>query len=117
MEQHDFCTITQRIFKEIFTEPEFIDWPDVGIVAQAYLKRAEADLVALRDWAKERGTPVWVRLVKGAYWDFETIIAAQRHHPVPVWEKKPLTDACFERCVSFLLDNWQHLRPARRRAA
>jgi len=112
MEQHDFCTITQRIFKEIFTEPEFIDWPDVGIVAQAYLKRAEADLVALRDWAKERGTPVWVRLVKGAYWDFETIIAAQRHHPVPVWEKKPLTDACFERCVSFLLDNWQHLRPA-----
>lgn len=112
MEQHDFCTVTQRIFFEIFTEPEFNDWPDVGIVAQAYLKRSEADLVALRDWAKERGTPVHVRLVKGAYWDFETIIAAQRHHPVPVWEKKPLTDACFERCTEFLLDNWQHLRPA-----
>ena len=29
----------------------------------------------LRDWARERGTPVWVRLVKGAYWDYETIHA------------------------------------------
>ena len=112
MEQHDFCTVTNRIFREIFTEPEFADWADVGIVVQAYLKRAEADLVELRDWVIARGVPVHVRLVKGAYWDFETIIAAQRHHPVPVWEKKPLTDACFERCTEFLLDNWQHLRPA-----
>ncbi|MCX6366585.1 MAG: proline dehydrogenase family protein [Armatimonadetes bacterium] len=112
MEQHDFCTVTNRIFREIFTEPEFANWADVGIVVQAYLKRAEADLVELRDWVVARGVPVHVRLVKGAYWDFETIIAAQRHHPVPVWEKKPLTDACFERCTEFLLDNWQHLRPA-----
>ena len=112
MEQHDFCTVTNRIFREIFTEPEFADWADVGIVVQAYLKRAENDLVELRDWVVARGVPVHVRLVKGAYWDFETIIAAQRHHPVPVWEKKPLTDACFERCTEFLLDNWQYLRPA-----
>ncbi|WP_395088093.1 proline dehydrogenase family protein [Armatimonas sp.] len=112
MEQHDFCTVTNRIFREIFTQPEFADWADVGIVVQAYLKRAEADLIELRNWVIARGVPVHVRLVKGAYWDFETIIAAQRHHPVPVWEKKTLTDACFERCTEFLLDNWQHLRPA-----
>ncbi|MGC4045915.1 MAG: proline dehydrogenase family protein [Armatimonas sp.] len=112
MEQHDFCTVTQRIFKEIFLEDEFKDWADIGIVIQAYLKRAEDDLVSLRDWVIERGTPVFVRLVKGAYWDYETIMAAQRHHPVPVWEEKHLTDACFERCTEFLLDNWEHLRPA-----
>jgi RHH-type proline utilization regulon transcriptional repressor/proline dehydrogenase/delta 1-pyrroline-5-carboxylate dehydrogenase len=112
MEQHDFCTVTNRIFQEIFLEDEFRDWADVGVVCQAYLKRAEADLVELRDWAVKRGTPVFVRLVKGAYWDFETIMAAQRHHPVPVWEEKHLTDACFERCTEFLLDNWEHLRPA-----
>ncbi|MFY7952099.1 MAG: proline dehydrogenase family protein, partial [Armatimonadaceae bacterium] len=112
MEQHDFCSITLRIFREILSEPEFADWPDAGIVIQAYLKRAEADLVSLRDWAEKRGVPVAIRLVKGAYWDFETIVAAQRGHPVPVWERKPETDACFERCTEFLIENWRHLRPA-----
>jgi RHH-type proline utilization regulon transcriptional repressor/proline dehydrogenase/delta 1-pyrroline-5-carboxylate dehydrogenase len=112
MEQHDYCTITQRIFMEIMSEPRFADWADVGIVAQAYLKRTEADLVILRDWAIHRGTPIHIRLVKGAYWDYETIMAAQRHHPVPVWQHKYQTDACFERCTNFLLDNWHHLRPA-----
>jgi RHH-type proline utilization regulon transcriptional repressor/proline dehydrogenase/delta 1-pyrroline-5-carboxylate dehydrogenase len=112
MEQHDYCAITQRIFMEVMSDPRFADWADIGIVAQAYLKRTEADLAMLRDWAVHRGTPIHIRLVKGAYWDYETIMAAQRHHPVPVWEHKHQTDACFERCTNFLLDNWQHLRPA-----
>ena len=112
MEQHDFCTVTNRIFREIFLEDEFRDWANVGVVCQAYLKRAETDLLELRDWAVRRGTPVFVRLVKGAYWDYETILAAQRHQTVPVWSQKADTDACFERCTEFLLDNWEHLRPA-----
>jgi RHH-type proline utilization regulon transcriptional repressor/proline dehydrogenase/delta 1-pyrroline-5-carboxylate dehydrogenase len=113
MEQHDFCTITQRIFQEIFCEPEFRDWADVGIVSQAYLRRALADLHALRDWARDvRGTPVWVRLVKGAYWDYETIVSAQRGHPVPVYSLKTDTDANYEACTEFLIRNWETLRPA-----
>lgn len=112
MEQHDFCAVTQRIFEEVFFEKEFRDWADVGIVSQAYLKRAEADLKNLRDFAVRRGTPVWVRLVKGAYWDFETIISAQRGHAAPVYSRKPDTDACYERCCAFLVENWQTLRPA-----
>jgi RHH-type proline utilization regulon transcriptional repressor/proline dehydrogenase/delta 1-pyrroline-5-carboxylate dehydrogenase len=113
MEQHDFCTITQRIFQEIFCEPEFRDWTDVGIVIQAYLRRALADLEALRDWARDvRQTPVWVRLVKGAYWDYETIVSAQRGHPVPVYSRKADTDANYEACIVFLVQNWQTLRPA-----
>ncbi|MES2459991.1 MAG: proline dehydrogenase family protein [Armatimonadota bacterium] len=113
MEQHDFCTITQRIFQEIFCEPEFRDWADVGIVSQAYLRRALTDLEALRDWARDvRGTPVWVRLVKGAYWDYETIVSAQRGHPVPVYSRKTDTDANYEACTEFLIKNWETLRPA-----
>ncbi len=114
MEQHDFSGVTGRIFREIFVEPEFADWADVGIVAQAYLQDAEADLLALRDWVSSDrgGVPVTVRLVKGAYWDYETILSAQRGNPVPVWETKSDTDACFERCTDFLLRNWQILRPA-----
>lgn len=111
-EQHDFCRITQRIFQEIFCEDAYCDWADVGIVCQAYLRRSEADLRDLRDWAKKRPAPVWVRLVKGAYWDYETIIAAQRGHSVPVYQRKSETDANYEHLTAFLVENWQTLRPA-----
>jgi RHH-type proline utilization regulon transcriptional repressor/proline dehydrogenase/delta 1-pyrroline-5-carboxylate dehydrogenase len=113
MEQYSFKDTTLRIFKQILTDPEFRDWPHVGIAIQAYLRDTEADLVSLRDWAKnERGTPVWVRLVKGAYWDFETVIAAQNDWPVPVFTFKPDSDANFEKLSTFLLANSEWLVPA-----
>ena len=95
MEQNDFRDVTFHIFRTMFLMDEFRTWDNAGIVCQAYLKSAEADLLELRDYAVERGTAFWVRLVKGAYWDYETIISAQRGHPCPVWPFKPLTDACF----------------------
>lgn len=111
-EQYDFCHIAGRIFRNVFCEPEFRDWPDVGIVVQAYLRNALDDLRDLRDWAVSRGTPITVRLVKGAYWDFETILSAQRGHRVPVWQSKADTDRCFEDCTQFLIENRAWLRPA-----
>ncbi|MBC8141124.1 MAG: proline dehydrogenase family protein, partial [Armatimonadetes bacterium] len=114
MEQHDYANVSGRVFREIFTESEFADWADVGIVAQAYLQDAEADLHDLAQWvrAERSGVPVTVRLVKGAYWDYETITSAQRGHPVPVWQTKRETDACFERCTEYLIANADVLRPA-----
>ncbi|HOM73064.1 MAG TPA: bifunctional proline dehydrogenase/L-glutamate gamma-semialdehyde dehydrogenase, partial [Armatimonadota bacterium] len=67
------------------------------------------DVKELIDLVKERGTPITVRLVKGAYWDYETVIARQRHWPIPVWTEKHETDACFERCVSMLLEAYPHV--------
>jgi RHH-type proline utilization regulon transcriptional repressor/proline dehydrogenase/delta 1-pyrroline-5-carboxylate dehydrogenase len=112
MEQYDYKDITQRIFREILSEPEFIDWSDVGIVVQAYLRESESDLAKLISWARSRGTPVWVRLVKGAYWDYETIIAAQRGYPVPVFSRKAETDTNYERLSELLIKNWGFIRPA-----
>ena len=113
MEQYSFKDTTLKIFRDILNEPEFRDWPHVGIAIQAYLKDTEEDLRQLRDWARdERKCPVWIRLVKGAYWDYETVIAAQNHWPVPVWTEKWQSDACFERCTRFLMENYQHLCPA-----
>ena len=65
MEQYSFKDLTIRIFCEILDEPEFRNWPNVGIAIQAYLKDCLEDLRKLRDWAARRGTGVWVRLVKG----------------------------------------------------
>jgi RHH-type proline utilization regulon transcriptional repressor/proline dehydrogenase/delta 1-pyrroline-5-carboxylate dehydrogenase len=113
MEQYSFKDTTLKIFRDILSEPEFRDWPHVGIAIQAYLKDTEEDLRQLRDWARDdRQCPVWIRLVKGAYWDYETVIAAQNHWPVPVWTEKWQSDACFERCTRFLMENYQWLVPA-----
>jgi RHH-type proline utilization regulon transcriptional repressor/proline dehydrogenase/delta 1-pyrroline-5-carboxylate dehydrogenase len=112
MEQYAFKEVTLQIFREVLEEDEFRDWTDVGIAIQAYLRDCAADLEALLDWARRRGTAVWVRLVKGAYWDYETILAAQQGWPVPVWGRKWETDAAYERLTRFLMENRQWLRPA-----
>jgi RHH-type proline utilization regulon transcriptional repressor/proline dehydrogenase/delta 1-pyrroline-5-carboxylate dehydrogenase len=113
MEQYSFKDTTLRIFRDILIEPEFLDWPHVGIAIQAYLKDTYQDLVTLRDWARDvRKCPVWIRLVKGAYWDYETVIAAQNDWPVPVFTRKPESDDSFERCTRLLMENYQWLVPA-----
>ena len=112
MESYAAKDLTLAIFQQVLAEPEFRDWPDVGIVIQAYLRDAAADLAALRDWARNRGTPVWVRLVKGAYWDYETVHAQAQGWPVPVFQQKWESDANFERLTEFLLRNYAFLRPA-----
>ncbi|MCI0360484.1 MAG: L-glutamate gamma-semialdehyde dehydrogenase [Planctomycetaceae bacterium] len=112
MESYEKKALTLHIFKAILDESEFRDWTDVGIVIQCYLRDSAADLVALRDWSARRGTPVWVRLVKGAYWDYETIKGKANGWPIPVFQKKWQSDANFEACTRFVLKNTQHLRPA-----
>ena len=113
MEQHAFKDATLRIFRDILTEPEFRDWPHVGIAIQAYLRDTEEDLYQLLAWARDvRRCPVWVRLVKGAYWDYETVIAAQNDWPVPVFMRKWESDANFEKLTDFLLRNVDWLVPA-----
>jgi RHH-type proline utilization regulon transcriptional repressor/proline dehydrogenase/delta 1-pyrroline-5-carboxylate dehydrogenase len=106
MEQYDFRHIVLQCFMTLMMEPEFRDWPDAGIAMQAYLRETPDDLQRLIDWAGKRGTPVQVRLVRGAYWDYETVIARQHGWEVPVWERKSQTDACFEDCLELLLAHY-----------
>jgi RHH-type proline utilization regulon transcriptional repressor/proline dehydrogenase/delta 1-pyrroline-5-carboxylate dehydrogenase len=112
MESYEKKSLTLQIFQTILEEPEFRDDADVGIVIQCYLRDSGHDLVALRDWARRRGTPVWVRLVKGAYWDSETIRAKASGWPIPVYQQKWESDANFERQTRFVMQNADVLRPA-----
>ncbi len=112
MESYDKKDLTLDIFRRVLMQDEFRDQRDVGIVIQCYLKDSPEDLVALRDWAARRGTPVWVRLVKGAYWDYETIHARAESWPVPVFQQKWQSDANFERLTRYLMQHTEHLRPA-----
>jgi len=78
---------------------------EAGLAMQAYLKSGVEDARRIGAWAKRTGRVVTVRLVKGAYWDYETIHAEQEGWPCPVWNEKWQTDECFERMVEVLLDH------------
>ena len=102
-----------RALRRVLTEPEFRDWPDVGIVVQAYLPETEADLRMLRDWVERRGTPITIRLVKGAYWDYEVVHARQLGWPEPVYlrevaDRRVASSAAPGSCC----EHHERLRPA-----
>lgn len=105
MEHYALKDLTLRLFKSVFSEPEFAQAPACGLALQAYLRECETDLRDLVAWARQRERRITVRLVKGAYWDYETVFARQKGWPVPVFEHKAETDANFERLAVFLLEN------------
>ncbi len=112
MESYKVRDLTLDIFMTLLNEPEFRDWPHAGIVVQAYLQDGEQDLARLLEWAKARQAPIAVRLVKGAYWDSETVHAIRHHLRVPVWTRKWESDATYERMVRTMLENHGLIRPA-----
>ena len=89
MEQFEKKDLTLAIFRDVLDSPRYRAFRNVGVVLQTYLRDAEKDVADLARWAERRGAPVWVRLVKGAYWDSETVLARQQGWRVPVcrrWE-------------------------------
>lgn len=100
MEQHALKDLTLDAFMHACETFDF----HAGIAMQAYLKSGVDDARRIADWSRRTGRVVTVRLVKGAYWDYETIHAEQQGWPCPVWNEKWETDACFERMVEVFLD-------------
>jgi len=85
MEGSDYTEITMRLFEELHA-----DYPaEVGIVIQAYLHRAEADVRKAIDLGAR------VRLVKGAYAEPETV----------AFQDKVEIDGNFARLARLLLSN------------
>ncbi len=109
MEHFDVKDLTLQLFRELLDEPALRD-VDAGIVIQAYLKDSYDDLRDLLAWAARRPKPPGVRLVKGAYWDTETVVAEAAGWPSPVFERKEETDANYERCVRLLLEHYGDVR-------
>ncbi|MHC4318514.1 MAG: proline dehydrogenase family protein [Planctomycetota bacterium] len=100
MEFFEYKDLTLELFMRCC---EAIEFP-AGIAMQAYLRSGDDDARRIIEWSKRTGRVVNVRLVKGAYWDFETIHAERVGWPVPVWSRKPQTDASFERMAAAFID-------------
>ena len=112
MESYGLKDLTLSLFRSILAEEEFRTGPAIGIAMQAYLRDCERDLRDLIAWARSAKRPIVVRLVKGAYWDYETTLAGQRGWPVPVWAEKSESDANYEKLSVLLLQNADIAAPA-----
>lgn len=104
--------IIYQSFKNVFGASEFRDFPYPGIVVQAYAKNSGQVLDDLLAFARRRDNPIAVRLVKGAYWDYETTLSRQNDWPSPLFSRKQSSDANFEALSRVLVDNHKIVLPA-----
>ena len=100
------------IVREVLLEKDLRSYPHFGVVLQAYLRETAADLEALIDWAKKRGTPIGVCLVRGSLWDQEMVVARNNGWPERVFSTAAEGDLNFERLTQSLLEQHSVLRPA-----
>ncbi len=112
MEEAGFISPTLETLQTVLSQDEFKHWDGLGIVLQAYAKRTEADMRSLIEFVKKRETPISIRLVKGAYWDSETLVAEQHGWKNPLFENKSSSDFIFESLSKLLLDNCDLVYPA-----
>ncbi len=112
MEHFQYNALTNRIFMELLLEEEFREFPHAGAVVQAYLKSSPEILEAYITFAKKRKVPITIRLVKGAYWDHEVMLAQQHGWEIPVFTNKQDTDSNYEALAKKLLENYEYIRAA-----
>jgi len=111
MEQYHLRNLTLFLIQRLLDD-QFPQETAVGVVIQAYLKDSEEVTQRLLAWAKGRGAPITIRLVRGAYWDSEVILARQQRWPCPVYTAKAETDAAFDRLTTLLLEHHETVRAA-----
>jgi RHH-type proline utilization regulon transcriptional repressor/proline dehydrogenase/delta 1-pyrroline-5-carboxylate dehydrogenase len=122
MEHFDAKDLTLQLFRDLLDDPSLVasagSLPELqaGCVIQAYARDSRDDLADLCAWSTARvragRPPIGIRLVKGAYWDAETIEAAAAGWPSPLFEDKAQTDANYERLSTMLLSQHGTVRAA-----
>ncbi len=98
---------------DLFTKADGSSWTGFGLAVQAYQKRA----VHLCDWvaklARRHGRRLFVRLVKGAYWDSEIKLAqVGGYADYPVFTRKVATDVSYLACAARLFEAADAVHPA-----
>lgn len=109
-EEADRLDITMDVIEAILTDDQFKGWHGLGIVVQAYQKRAPALVNWLNKLTLENKRRVMVRLVKGAYWDTEIKRAQEQGlKGYPVFTRKQHSDVSYLACARQLMELDDHL--------
>lgn len=112
MEEYAVRDLTLKIVRDLLEEKEFAGGLDIGVVLQAYLKDVGQCLDDIFSWALDLKNPLTIRLVRGAYWDYELMNAQEKSWPVPVFLQKSGTDEMFERLTRRILEETPRVRLA-----
>lgn len=92
------------IIKLVLNDPALAGWDGLGVVVQAFGRRASFVIDWLYGLAQSLDRKIMVRLVKGAYWDSEIKRAQVDGVPdFPVFTSKAATDISYICCAAQLL--------------
>ncbi len=104
-EEQDRLSLSLHIIKKLAYEKNIRDWPGFGIALQAYGKRS-FDVIHWLNGILDKRDGVHLRLVKGAYWDYEIKHAqVSGYEGYPVFSKKSLTDIAYLACAKEIFKN------------
>ncbi len=111
-EEADRLEPTLRVFEALLADPSLAGWDGLGLVIQAYGRRAASVIDWLYATAKRYDRKVMVRLVKGAYWDTEVKRAqVDGVSDFPVFTKRTATDVAYMCCAKKLLGMTDRIYP------
>lgn len=111
-EEADRLDLSLDIIEALLKNPKFENWEGLGIVVQAYSRRAMPFIDWLVAAATKYNRKIMVRLVKGAYWDSEIKQAQELGlASFPVFTRKINTDVSYLACAERLLENRDRIYP------
>jgi RHH-type proline utilization regulon transcriptional repressor/proline dehydrogenase/delta 1-pyrroline-5-carboxylate dehydrogenase len=103
-EEQDRLGISLEIIKIISMSKNIKNWPGFGMALQAYGKRSLSTINWLEGMLGSRA-PMHLRLVKGAYWDYEIKHAqVQGYEDYSVFTKKSITDLSYISCAKRIFE-------------
>lgn len=108
-EEADRLELSMDVIGAMLSDPKLADWDGLGVVVQAYSRRALPVINWLLAVTEINRRKIMVRLVKGAYWDTEIKQAQELGlASFPVFTRKINTDVSYLACAQTLLAN-RHL--------
>jgi len=111
-EEQDRLDLSLDVIDRLLCDESLAGWDGLGIVVQAYGKRAAPVIEALYDMAERNDRKIMVRLVKGAYWDTEVKLAQELGvASFPVFTRKINTDVSYMSCAQMLMDRRDRIYP------
>ena len=103
-EEQDRLSISLEIIKIMAKSQKIKDWPGFGMALQAYGKRSMDSINWLEKVLKTRSS-MHLRLVKGAYWDYEIKNSQVLSHiDYSVFTKKSITDLSYLACAKRIFE-------------
>jgi RHH-type transcriptional regulator, proline utilization regulon repressor / proline dehydrogenase / delta 1-pyrroline-5-carboxylate dehydrogenase len=112
-EHYHYRDLVFKIYSKVLLDtPELSEFAQTGIVIQAYLRDATGHLLEVVDLARKRGLRMPIRLVKGAYWDAETIEATAHEFIPPQFLNKVESDFHLRQIAYLALQNHEHIHLA-----